>query len=160
MDFLQAEREFLRLKARYQAGQMISSEFEKLANALMVMDREGCVWQQGITSGKWYRYEGGKWYADDPSEKQQPVRWAGAPIPSQPDIRLPDRPGETEIAQLPAFPPEMLDDLSPQAGAPAGAPAEPQRALLVQDAQKHIPVWVLIVGIAFLLLMLILYLVR
>ncbi|NPV85355.1 MAG: hypothetical protein HPY45_05035 [Anaerolineae bacterium] len=155
MDFLQAEREYLRLKARYQAGQMISSEFEKLANALMVRDRHGYVWQQGVASGKWYRYEGGKWYQDDPSEKQQPVRWAGTPIPSQPDIRLPDRPGEVQVDQLPAFPPETLEDLS----SGDELPAEPQRSHPVQNTQRHVPIWVFI-GIALLLLALILYFVR
>jgi len=155
MDFAQAEREFLRLKSRYQAGQMISSEFEKLANVLMVRDRNGCVWQQGVASGKWYRYEGGKWHEDNPFEKQQAVRWAGAPIPSQPDVRLPDRPGEAEIDQLPAFPPETLDDVLLQDDVPAGL----QKIRPAQDVQRHFPVWVFI-GIAFLVLALILCLIR
>jgi hypothetical protein len=141
MDYPQAERELLRFQAQYQRGQMRAELYEEITNTLRVQDHEGYTWQQGINSGFWYRYSNGKWLVENPPLGQQPVRWAGSPIPSQPDIQIPSVPvRDGMLIQTPTIPPETLTILPFQETKDGMSRPGPY----IHRSERGIPLWIFV----------------
>jgi hypothetical protein len=81
MDFDQARKAFDDLLSAYQAGKINAEQFENSANLLVVSDPAGTLWQIGVRTGKWYRYDGKAWVEDTPAAlraTEQP-RWVQPP---------------------------------------------------------------------------------
>ncbi len=72
MNFEQAEQQFDKLAAQYNAGKINGEEFAEAVDGLSITDRAGRKWQIGLQSGKWYRLEGDAWVADNPSNSIEP----------------------------------------------------------------------------------------
>ena len=66
MDFNDASLKYARLKQLYDQGQINAQEFERQANDITVTDSSGDLWQIGVKTGKWYRYDGQNWVEDTP----------------------------------------------------------------------------------------------
>jgi|GEM_PF-285208 len=80
MDFNSAYRFYTQLKEQYGQGQINVDEFERRVNNLVVTDSAGDQWQIGVSSGKWYRYDGQTWVEDVPRE----ILSDGQSYPAQP----------------------------------------------------------------------------
>jgi hypothetical protein len=72
MDFESAFKRYRRLAERYNQGQLTSEQFERAVEQLAVTDEEGNLWQIGIRSGKWYRFEDEHWHEDIPPSSRPP----------------------------------------------------------------------------------------
>lgn len=66
MDFDSAMKRYRRLAERYNQGQLTTEQFEQAVDQLAVTDKQGDLWQIGVKSGKWYRFEGQHWVEDTP----------------------------------------------------------------------------------------------
>ena len=92
MDFNSAYRFYTQLKEQYGQGQINVDEFERRVNDLVVTDSAGDQWQIGVSSGKWYRYDGQNWVEDVPREilsdgQSYPAQPAFVPAPVIPPIQ-------------------------------------------------------------------------
>jgi len=66
MDFNEKWQAYVSCRRQYEQGEMKGDEFERLVNGLSVTDKNGIQWQIGVSSGKWYRYDGQNWVEDTP----------------------------------------------------------------------------------------------
>lgn len=66
MDFNQAIQFYAELKQQYDMGRIPVEEFERRINEVIVKDGTGVEWQIGVSSGKWYRFDGKGWVEDTP----------------------------------------------------------------------------------------------
>jgi len=87
MDFNQARQFYARLKQQYDREQITVEEFERQVNEVVVTDENGVEWQIGVSSGKWYRFDGQGWMEDVPMEFKRssaaiPARAVYVPPPS------------------------------------------------------------------------------
>jgi hypothetical protein len=83
VEFETAKQEYLRLRAAYDAGEIDASQFEEAVYGLNLVDAYGQIWQIGLTSGEWYRKEGGAWVEDTPAVGiAVPPAAAAAPAPA------------------------------------------------------------------------------
>jgi len=96
MDFKQTQQAYTRLKDQLEQGRITADEFETRVNEMVVTDSTGVLWQIGVSSGKWYRYDGQTWVEDVPRE----ILSDGQSYPAQP-----------AFIQVPVFPPTQA---SPQ----------------------------------------------
>ncbi len=107
MDFDQARKTYDDLHSKYQAGEIDGEEFESSVNELVISDPAGTMWQIGVRSGRWYRFDGKEWVEDAPplQEGHEMPRW------------------KEPAAQQAAYPP------TPHAAAPQymAAPPKPKR---------------------------------
>ncbi|NSW53703.1 MAG: hypothetical protein HPY85_14475 [Anaerolineae bacterium] len=65
MDFTQIMQRYVRLKEKYNRGEIDADAFEEQVNRMVYKDNLGRYWQIGVESGKWYYYDGEKWVQDD-----------------------------------------------------------------------------------------------
>jgi hypothetical protein len=68
MDFKQTQQTYVRLKDQLEQGRVTAEEFEARVNEMFVTDSAGDLWQIGVKTGKWYRYDGQNWVEDVPRE--------------------------------------------------------------------------------------------
>jgi len=68
MDFKQTRQAYVRLKDQLEQGRVTAEEFEARVNEMVVTDSAGVLWQMGVKTGKWYRYDGQGWVEDTPRE--------------------------------------------------------------------------------------------
>ncbi len=66
MNFEQARKEYTRLKASYENGEISPEQFEQAVLNLRLVDKEGQAWQIGMTGGAWQRKQGATWVEDTP----------------------------------------------------------------------------------------------
>ncbi len=85
MDFRQAEQEYHRLKAQYDAGQLSEERMRAALSDLMVQDDQGRWWVLGYETGTWYVHDGQKWIPGEPpaTATTAPTRTAAPPAPGQ-----------------------------------------------------------------------------
>ncbi len=84
MDFRQAEQEYHRLKAQYDAGQLSEERMRAALSDLMVQDDQGRWWVLGYETGTWYVHDGQKWIPGEPPAcTTAPTRTAAPPAPGQ-----------------------------------------------------------------------------
>jgi hypothetical protein len=88
MDFKQTQQAFTRLKDQFEQGSITAEEFETRVNEMVVTDSAGVLWQIGVSSGKWYRFDGQNWVEDVPPGVNPPVIQS-APIPPPPPQLVP-----------------------------------------------------------------------
>jgi len=93
MDFRQAEQEYHRLKAQYDAGQLSEERMRAALSDLMVQDDQGRWWVLGYETGTWYVHDGEKWIPGEPpaTATTAPTRTAAPPAPGQTAQPLPAR---------------------------------------------------------------------
>ncbi len=72
MDFKETWRVYTELKEQFDQGRLSADNFEKRVNEMTVTDVRGDLWQIGVSSGKWYRYDGQNWVEDMPFNIIQP----------------------------------------------------------------------------------------
>lgn len=80
MDFKQTQQAYVRLKDQLEQGRITAEEFEARVNEMAVTDSAGVLWQIGVKTGKWYRYDGQNWVEDVPRE----ILSDGQSYPAQP----------------------------------------------------------------------------
>lgn len=68
MDFTQTQQAYIHLKDQLEQGHITADEFESRVNEMTVTDSAGVLWQIGVKTGKWYRYDGQGWVEDTPRE--------------------------------------------------------------------------------------------
>jgi len=68
MDFKQTQQAYVRLKDQLEQGRITAEEFEASVNEMVVTDPAGALWQIGVKTGKWYRFDGQGWVEDVPRE--------------------------------------------------------------------------------------------
>jgi Tol biopolymer transport system component len=85
MDFRQAEQEYHRLKAQYDAGQLSEERMRAALSDLMVQDEQGRWWVLGYETGAWYVHDGEKWVTGEPpaTATAAPTRSAAPTAPGQ-----------------------------------------------------------------------------
>lgn len=66
MDFQQVQQTFFNLKSQFERGGITAEEFEARVNEMTVTDSAGTLWQIGVTTGRWYRFDGQSWVEDTP----------------------------------------------------------------------------------------------
>ncbi len=90
MDFRQAEQEYRRLKAQYDAEQLSEERMRTALSDLMVQDEQGRWWVLGYETGAWYVHDGEKWVTGEPpaAATATPTRSAAPPAPGQ-AVQLP-----------------------------------------------------------------------
>ncbi len=67
MDFPEAMAQYWKLRAQHEAGGLSDEEFEVAVGDLTVVDSQGDAWQIGVTTGRWYRYDGHTWVEGFPT---------------------------------------------------------------------------------------------
>lgn len=80
MDFKQTQQAYIHLKDQLEQGRITADEFEARVNEMVVTDSTGVLWQIGVKTGKWYRYDGQGWVEDVPRE----ILSDGQSYPAQP----------------------------------------------------------------------------
>ena len=98
MDFNDASSKYARLKQQYEQGRINAQEFERQANEITVTDSTGNLWQIGVKTGKWYRYNGQNWVEDAPGESHPAVQ--AAPNPPPPLEPIPVQPRSSSFNWL------------------------------------------------------------
>ena len=106
MDFKEAQQAYARLKDQFGQGYITAREFEARVNDMVVVDSAGTLWQIGVKSGKWYRFDNMKWVEDMPPGLSPLPPAAAAPE------RMP-RPG-TPVSKRPLRAPERISRRLPE----------------------------------------------
>lgn len=89
MDFKQTQQAYVRLKDQLEHGRVTAEEFETRVNEMVVTDSAGVLWQIGVKTGKWYRFDDQTWVEDVPREFERsstaaPAKPAFVPSPVSP----------------------------------------------------------------------------
>ncbi|MCJ7432241.1 MAG: DUF1080 domain-containing protein [Anaerolineales bacterium] len=103
MDFMQAKLAYDHLKGQFEHDQISAEEFERRVNESAVTDENGIQWQIGVSSGKWYRYDGQNWVEDVPRELVRPSNAVAAKtayVPSTPAVTFQSEPTYQDQNQL------------------------------------------------------------
>lgn len=69
MDFTQIMQRYIRLREKFEQGELDAESFERQVNSMVYKDKEGRYWQIGVESGLWYYFDGEKWVQDDLDEE-------------------------------------------------------------------------------------------
>lgn len=87
MDFKQTKQAYARLKDEFQQGRITAEEFEARVNEMVVTDSAGMLWQIGVKTGIWYRFDGQQWVEDIPPGFERPAAPAQAAyVPQSPPV--------------------------------------------------------------------------
>ena len=73
MDFTQIMQRYIRLREKFEQGELDADSFERQVNSMVYKDKEGRYWQIGVQSGLWYYFDGEKWVQDDLDEEIETV---------------------------------------------------------------------------------------
>jgi hypothetical protein len=66
VDFQEADRRYIEIKRRHEAGELAQEEFEEQLKQLMVPDEEGRWWAKSRSSGEWHFHDGNSWVRETP----------------------------------------------------------------------------------------------
>jgi hypothetical protein len=66
VDFQEADRRYVEIKRRHEAGELAQEEFEEQLKQLMVQDEEGRWWAKSRRSGEWHYHDGNRWVRETP----------------------------------------------------------------------------------------------
>ncbi len=94
MDFNEAWRLYIDLKGQFDQGRISGDDFERRVNGISVTDSTGKLWQIGVKTGKWYRYNGQNWVEDVPAGAAS-VAGLPSPIPASPPSVAPESPARS-----------------------------------------------------------------
>jgi hypothetical protein len=73
MDFTQIMQRYIRLREKFEQGELEADSFERQVNSMVYKDKDGRYWQIGVQSGLWYYFDGEKWVQDDLDEEIETV---------------------------------------------------------------------------------------
>jgi hypothetical protein len=73
MDFTQIMQRYIRLREKFEQGELDADSFERQVNSMVYKDEDGRYWQIGVQSGLWYYFDGEKWVQDDLDEEIETV---------------------------------------------------------------------------------------
>ena len=65
-NFIETRQAYQRLQSKYSAGKLGKAAFQQAAENLTIQDQFGDMWQIGVASGNWYRFDGRVWVEDYP----------------------------------------------------------------------------------------------
>ena len=99
MDFQEADRRYVEIKRRHEAGELAQEEFEEQLKQLMVQDEEGRWWAKSRNSGEWHYHDGAAWVKDTPPGYQPPQ---AAPA-DQPEVQQPESLDSQKQARMVAW---------------------------------------------------------
>jgi hypothetical protein len=124
MDFPEAMAEYWRLREQHEAGALSDEEFEVAVGDLTVVDAQGDPWHIGLSTGRWYRYDGHSWVEDFPALAREESGGAPSPgLPAQPTASPPRfRPPSAAPADFPRIAPPPGWRPVPRTGARRGGP--------------------------------------
>jgi hypothetical protein len=66
VDFQEADRRYVEIKRRHEAGELAQEEFDEQLKQLMVQDEEGRWWAKSRRSGEWHYHDGNRWVRGTP----------------------------------------------------------------------------------------------
>jgi hypothetical protein len=92
MDFNQANKLFQLYTSQFERRQINAQEFEQLVNEIRVTEPGGALWQIGVRTGKWYRYDGQRWVEALPTESRVPDQPVVSFDPPPPPVEQPSVP--------------------------------------------------------------------
>ncbi len=98
MDFKQTQQAYVRLKDQLEQDRITAKEFEARVNEMVVTDSAGVLWQMGVKTGKWYRFDKLKWVEDtppglpplSPAAPPERISNSGAQVSKRP-VKAPER---------------------------------------------------------------------
>lgn len=64
--FIEARQDYQKLYYKYRAGKLDKAAFQQAVEKLAIQDQFGDMWQIGVVSGNWYRFDGFQWVEDFP----------------------------------------------------------------------------------------------
>jgi hypothetical protein len=102
VDFDEAKQEYLRLKSAFEAGDISASQFEEAVYGLIFVDRQGELWQIGLSSGEWYRKEGDAWIESVPPEDTSILKISPKAVSTAPE-RIAHSKGDPYFLNLPVW---------------------------------------------------------
>jgi hypothetical protein len=85
VNFQEADRRYVEIKRRGEAGELTQEEFDEQLKQLMVQDEEGRWWVKSPTTGEWHYHDGTAWVKDTPPGYQAPQDTSE----DQPEIQQP-----------------------------------------------------------------------
>jgi hypothetical protein len=94
--FEDTESKYKRLKARFQAGELVEAGFQEAMKELIFQDDKGSYWMIGSESEQWFRFDGNDWVQAEPPvvvssiPEKEPVK-VTAPAPPSTTIE-PEKP--------------------------------------------------------------------
>ena len=113
MDFTQIMQRYIRLREKFEQGELDADSFERQVNSMVYKDKEGRYWQIGVQTGLWYYYDGEKWVQDDLDEEIETVDEVVQNITEESSRQEEERSAIDEIF------PATVDAESSQEGAPS-----------------------------------------
>jgi hypothetical protein len=66
VDFQEADRRYVEIKRRHEAGELAQEEFDEQLKQLMVQDEDGRWWAKSRSSGEWHYHDGNSWVRGTP----------------------------------------------------------------------------------------------
>jgi len=70
--FQEADRRYVEIKRRGEAGELTQEEFDEQLKQLMVQDKDGRWWVKSPTTGEWHYHVGTAWVKDTPPGYEAP----------------------------------------------------------------------------------------
>src|SRR3990172_3812650 len=122
MDFREAMAQYWKLRSQHEAGALGDAEFEAAVGDLTVVDAQGDAWQIGVSTGRWYRFDGQTWVEGFPALPSEDPSQAPPPPPPRAPRPGPASPPPGEFPQMPP-PPGWRS--GPGAGQPGPTPQAP-----------------------------------
>ena len=102
MDFVQVEKEVVKLRQDVAAGRLAEEQFKAQLREMMVEDTDGNWWMVGYETGEWYRHDGTDWVRADPPGRAVP---GPTPQPVAPSARVSHSPASRPVEQT-SLPPK------------------------------------------------------
>jgi len=129
MDFREAMAQYWKLRSQHEAGTLGDAEFEAAVGDLTVVDAQGDAWQIGVSTGRWYRFDGQTWVEGFPAlpseDPSQALLLRPTPGPaSQPRVPR-SGPASPPPGEFPQMPPPPGWRSGPGAGQPGPTPQAP-----------------------------------
>jgi hypothetical protein len=85
VNFQEADRRYVEIKRRGEAGELTQEEFDEQLKQLMVQDEDGRWWVKSPTTGEWHYHDGTAWVKDTPPGYEAPQDTSEV----QPEIQQP-----------------------------------------------------------------------
>jgi hypothetical protein len=85
VNFQEADRRYVEIKRRGEAGELTQEEFDEQLKQLMVQDEDGRWWVKSPTTGEWHYHDGTAWVKDTPPGYEAPQDTSE----DQPEIQQP-----------------------------------------------------------------------
>lgn len=118
MNFGEAIQQYKQARGQYERGEIPAERFEEIVNSLQLTDGNGQIWQIGVKTGKWYRFDGQNWAEDAPQEFERSSAAVAAQatfVPPPPPVEPENKPTLPSTVAGPGFSPDLIqfqDDFS------------------------------------------------